>query len=541
MVGEYVFHTTPYAHQKLVWELSRDKEAFALFMDLGTGKSKVAIDTTGYLFEQGKIKGAVFVGPKGCYRNLEREIEIHLPPRIRRLVGIWDAAGSASDRRSLTPFEAYTGNRPELLILLMNVEAFSSKSAPVFAWKFMKACPSVIVIDESTTIKHHDSQRTKHILKLTPFAKYRRIMSGEPAANSPLNLFSQFEALKHGILGCESFYSFRATYAHLVTQKAQGRSFTQVSGYKNVDDLQARMAPHSVRILKEDCLDLPPKVYQTREVHMGKQQQAAYDAMTREAVVFIEHVLRYGTPPDKHPPVLDLDFSFADLQDAVVEHVPAVHMSKMMTAQIALTQILRLHQIVCGFMTHDPNEDTEMGDALPRVISFTEKNPRMEALLDLVSECSGKVVIWSNYRFNIRQIAEALSAAYGVDSVGCYFGETKMDERRRVLREFQNPESPMRFFVGSQSAAGYGLTLTAASTEIYYSNNYDSEKRNQSEDRCHRIGQTKSVTIVDLICPKTVEVDIIAALRKKKSLSQLITASNWRDIITGKEPQLKAA
>jgi hypothetical protein len=520
------------------------------------GKSKVAIDTAAYLYETGKIRGFVLIAPKGVYRTLsDAQIPEHMPSRIPYKIGIWDAAGTAEDRRSLAPFEAYTGRREELLILMMNVEAFSSKKAPIFAWRFMKACPSLIVIDESTTIKHHDSQRTKHILTLTPFAKYRRIMSGEPAANSPMNLFAQFEALKHGILGCESFYAFRATYAHLTKQrigKACGickrciatkgkecqhnRSFLEIAGYKNLDDLKARMSPHAFIIKKEDCLDLPPKVYMRREVTMGKQQTAAYNAMTREAVVFIEHVLRYGTRPEKAPPVFDVDFE--EMQgDTVVEQVPEVKLSKMMTAQTVLTQILRLHQICCGFMTHDMTDDYDG----PRIITFDEKNPRMEALLDLVSETSGKVVIWANYRHNIREIAAALKDLYGPESVGLYFGGTKMDERRRVLVEFQDPRSPMKYFVGSPDAAGRGLTLIEAGLEVFYSNNYDAEKRNQAEDRLHRIGQTKSVTIVDLVVPNTVEIEILDALKEKKSLSQLITASNWKDIVMATNSLLRAA
>ena len=169
----------------------------------------------------------------------------------------------------------------------------------------------------------------------------------------------------------------------------------------------------------------------------------------------------------------------------------------------ALTQLMRLHQIVCGHVKLDDGTEIEL------------PNKRLDELLAIVEETDGKLIIWANYRHDIEAIKLALSKEYGMNSVGMYYGDTDMDERKRVLEEFQNPDSEMRFFVGNPSTGGYGLTLTAASTMVYYSNSFDLEKRLQSEDRAHRIGQTKNVTYIDLIAVGTVDEKIVKALRAK--------------------------
>jgi SNF2 family DNA or RNA helicase len=169
----------------------------------------------------------------------------------------------------------------------------------------------------------------------------------------------------------------------------------------------------------------------------------------------------------------------------------------------ALTQLMRLHQIVCGHVKMDDGTVKEL------------PNRRISELMSVVEESDGKIIIWANYRHDIEAIKIALSKEYGMTAVGMYYGDTDMDERKRVVAEFQDPESEMRFFVGNPSTGGYGLTLTAANTMVYYSNSFDLEKRLQSEDRAHRIGQTKNVTYIDLIAVNTIDEKIVKALRSK--------------------------
>ncbi len=169
----------------------------------------------------------------------------------------------------------------------------------------------------------------------------------------------------------------------------------------------------------------------------------------------------------------------------------------------ALTQIMRLHQIVCGHVKLDDGTVVEL------------PNKRMDELLAIVEETDGKIIIWANYRHDIEAIKLALAKEYGMNSVATYYGDTESEERQRIVNDFQKPDSELRFFVGNPSTGGYGLTLTAASTMVYYSNSFDLEKRLQSEDRAHRIGQTKNVTYIDLIAVGTVDEKIVKALRAK--------------------------
>lgn len=164
---------------------------------------------------------------------------------------------------------------------------------------------------------------------------------------------------------------------------------------------------------------------------------------------------------------------------------------------------MRLQQICCGHLMTDDGTMREI------------KNNRMSELLGLVEEVQGKAIIWATYSHDIRQIKEAIAKLFGENSVATYYGATAQDERQEIVNRFQDPEDPLRFFIGQPKTGGYGITLTAANTVIYYSNSYDLEIRLQSEDRAHRIGQTNRVTYIDLVSPDTVDEKILTALRDK--------------------------
>jgi SNF2 family DNA or RNA helicase len=232
-------------------------------------------------------------------------------------------------------------------------------------------------------------------------------------------------------------------------------------------------------VKKEECLDLPDKVYIRREVELTDEQVRAYNQMKSVALATIDGGL-----------------------------VSTVN---------ALTQIMRLHQITCGHVKLDDGT----------VVSLPNK--RIDELLATLEETDGKVIIWATYRHDIEDIKFHLQTAYGMTSVATYYGETTSDERERIVNDFQDPNSELRFFVGNPSTGGYGLTLTAASTVIYYSNSFDLEKRLQSEDRAHRIGQTKNVTYVDLIAPNTVDEKIVKALRDKIDIATQVLGEDLKE------------
>ena len=255
-------------------------------------------------------------------------------------------------------------------------------------------------------------------------------------------------------------------------------SFRQVVGYRRLDELKEKLDRFSFRVKKEECLDLPDKLYVKREVDLTDEQVRAYRQMK--------------------------DLALSQFKEGITSTVNA------------LTQLMRLHQIVCGHVKLDNGEVIEL------------PNNRINELLSIVEETDGKIIIWANYRYDIEAIKLALSKEYGMNAVGMYYGGIPDDERKRVLAEFQNPDSEMRFFVGNPSTGGYGLTLTAAHTMIYYSNSFDLEKRLQSEDRAHRIGQTKNVTYIDLIAVGTVDEKIVKALRDKINIATQVMGEDFK-------------
>jgi len=475
---EFLFKTNPYQHQLEALEASCQKEKFALFMEMGCGKSKVVIDNFIHLYREQKINGVLILAPKGVYDNwYSKEIPSHAPDEIELHSVKWSNANTQKNKKLL----ATLLEEPERLnILIMNIEAISTKKGTEFATEFLSKRSCMFIVDESTTIKNHKAKRTINAIRLGVYAKYKRILTGSPVTKSPLDLYSQANFLDPRLLGFQSYYSFRARYANLVERSANGRTFKQVLGYKNLTELNESLLKFSSRVLKKDCLELPDKVYLKRIIEMSDEQKRVYKDLQKLAR--------------------------ASLGESTV------------TITHLITQIIRLHQVSCGFVGTDDGGVKEL------------PNQRLSELLEILEETDGKVIIWANYRHDIQKIQDELTKTYGSNSVGAYHGDVDQDRRAEVINEFQNPDSPLRFFVGNTQTGGYGITLTAASTVIYYSNNYDLEKRLQSEDRAHRIGQTNKVTYIDIVCKNTVDERIVKSLRLKQNIAQTVLGEEkWKD------------
>lgn len=462
-LSTYPFKNKPFVHQQAYLQRFWEYQVAALFADMGTGKSFMLINNVAMLYDKGKLNGFLIVAPKGVYRNwYDTEIPKHLPDHVVYRMAIWSPSPRKAEQKALDELFTVT---EDLKILVMNVEAFSTAKGTAYAKRFLLVHNAMMAIDESTTIKTHTSARSKNTEKVGHGARYRRILTGSPVTKSPMDLYQQCAFLSDDCLNVSSFYVFQARYCVTVERQLNTHSFKQVVGYRRLDELKEKLDRFAYRVKKEECLDLPDKLYVKREVDLTPEQLKYYNEMKA--------------------------FAMAQIDGGLVSTVNA------------LTQLMRLHQIVCGHVKLDDGTVIEL------------PNKRMDELLSVVEETDGKLIIWANYRHDIEAIKLALSKEYGMNAVGMYYGDTDMDERKRVLEEFQSPDSEMRFFVGNPSTGGYGLTLTAASTMVYYSNSFDLEKRLQSEDRAHRIGQIKNVTYIDLIAVGTVDEKIVKALRAK--------------------------
>lgn len=479
MTVNYKFKIKPFDHQVTALERGWQRPEFGLFMEMGTGKSKVLIDNLGMLYQAGEINFALVIAPKGVYRNwVAKEIPEHMSDDIPHRVIRWVATPNKTQQAEMRSVgEEFDG----LTIFVMNVESFSSvKGKNAGEWMGRAfGRNGLIAIDESTTIKNHKAKRTKALMKIASAFKYKRLLTGSPVTKSPMDLYSQCEFLRPGLLGYDSYYAFQGRYAVMQRKTMGSHAFQQIVGFRNLDELTFKIDQFSYRVLKQDCLDLPDKIYTVRYVGLTKQQRDMYNSIKQHALVMLDN-------------------------------------GELSTAPAVITQMLRLQQILSGHLK------TDDGDT----IYFDSK--RMDALKEILEEHDGKAIIWSRFRYDIQQITKMLNDTFGQGCAASYYGDTSDDERQRAVNDFQNSEH-LKFFVGNPSTAGYGLTLTEADLVIYYANDFNLETRAQSEDRAHRIGQKNNVTYVDLISEGTIDERIVKSLQSKIDIGAKVLGEEARE------------
>jgi len=455
----YNYKTEPFKHQRFALTQGAKEKNFAYFMEMGTGKTKVAIDNACFLFQQNLIQFVIVIAPNSVYQNWQKEISVHSPETYN----IWTW--------KVDPEKKLLLNDSKLTFILMNVEALSHKSGVKFLDKLLQVIGlrSMMIVDESTTIKNRTARRTKAILKLSQYVKYKRILTGSPVTKSPLDLFTQCAFLDWKLLGYESFFTYRSRYAVMHTMEMNGRQVMFPKYYTNLDELEARLKMFSYRCRKKDCLDLPDKLYSQRYIDLTEEQKKVYVDLKKKALAVVK----------------DETISYAN----------------------KLTEVLRLHQVVNGFVKTDEGN-----------IKAFKTNPKLKELMSILEETEDKCIIWANYVFNINEIKKAIGETYGKDSVVSIYGEDSVEVRKDAVENFQSNDR-CRFLVGNPTVGGYGLTLTAARYVIYFSNSYNLEVRQQSEDRAHRIGQGVAVTYIDLIANKSIDEMIIGSLEGKIEIS----------------------
>jgi len=463
----FKYKTKPYKHQEEALFKSFARDNYAYFMEMGCGKSKVLIDNITWLYENKHIDTAIIIAPKGVYMNWKNsEIPSHLPDDVPHKMYIWKSNANKSEKIIL---EEGVRSRVILRILLVNVEAFATAKVKKYLQAFIHRSNFLLAVDESTTIKNIKAKRTKEILKLGQSAKYKRILTGSPITQSPMDLYSQCYFLDKDLLGFDSYWSFQGRYAIIRQTRIGNHSFQQIVGFRNLSELTDKLHRFSYRVTKEQALDLPEKIYTTREVNLTSDQIKHYNSMKDSAVALLDG-------------------------------------GDMVTAPEVMTRLLRLQQLLCGYLVTDDGETVEIA------------NHRIDAMLDTIEEMDGKVIIWSRFRHDIKKIRKALEKDYGSGTVVTYYGDTSQEDRDKAIDRFQNDEGT-RFFVGNAQTAGRGLTLTAATNVIYYSNDFNLETRIQSEDRCHRIGQKNNVLYVDLVVPDSIDIHIVKVLQSKITLA----------------------
>ncbi len=452
---DYEFKTKPYKHQKIMFHLARQREEFAFLCETGTGKTKAAIDVVRYRYQKGLVKKCLVVAPNSVLGSWGREIELH--------------AG--------LPYRILQGPRKRRIQLLQEPAVFyviNYEGMRILVDELIEAEFDMVIFDESHRIKNPSAQQTKAAWKIAERVKYRMIMTGTPMTNTPLDIYAQFKALDLGKTFGTSFYAYRNKY--FVNVGFNFPDWQLKPGALN--EISERIYRKAVRFLKKDCLDLPEKIYQVREVELTSQQRKVYHQLKHEMIAELEN-------------------------------------EEVVTAPIILTRLLRLSQITSGFVK------TESG-----TIHEFKPNPKLEELKSLMEELiwnDKKVVIWAHFQHDIELIAETFKHL----NPAVLYGKTK--DKYAQVEKFQK-DPTCRLFVGQPHSGGIGITLTAADTVIYYSQSYSLEDRLQSEDRTHRIGTKSTVIYIDIIAKETIDEKIRQALMRKQELAKIVTKDFLKEV-----------
>ena len=480
--------TPPFEHQRLALEAGYHREFFAYLLEMGLGKSRVTIDDFCINHVGGEVDGLLIVAPKSVYTNWTRQDDTN-PGELQKWMwsDVYPTAAIHAYRAGKTRadypkrLEVLDAVRPGVRILAMNAEALSQTTeAEEFASRFLRQHKCMMVIDESTLIKNPKSRRTKVILRLGKLARMRRILTGSLVSGSPSDAWAQFEYLKPGSLGYHFFTSFQNRYCIMKEIHLGSRKVRTEAGVQNLDELAENVRRHSFRRTKKECLDLPDKLYLPLvEVPLTDDQKRAYKEMQKQAMTVVD--------------------------------------GSEVTTSVVITQLLRLHQIVCGHINADDG----------RIIKLSSNRVSyLEEVLDYNPKA--KVVIWCNFKPDVEDVVTMLRKRAGPGRVSEWHGGIPQQIREDGEKKFQNGDAD--YMVATQSSGARGRTWTAADLVVYYSNNHDLELREQSEDRTHRIGTVGTIPYIDFVSPGTVEVKMVQSLREKKSISEQIRSdppSEW--------------
>jgi SNF2 family DNA or RNA helicase len=426
----------------------------ALFMEMGTGKSRTLIELAHLRRE--KWDRLFWFCPVALKETVTHQLLLHTDLR-RDDIAVWGDKVATHDLPS------------DQRIHIIGIESMSSSDRTVLAYRAMVTPRSFVAVDESGYIKGHKSNRTTRITDLSEPARYRLIMTGTPFTQGVVDLFAQMRFLSPRILGYRSFHTFARNHLEYKTRKDEfGREVRtgQIIRSHDTEVLAAKIAPYTYQVRKDECLTLPEKVHTTRWCRMTPEQRRLYDDV-KERILY--------------------ELEYDDWSPIRIFH--------LFTA---------LQTVVCGWYA-DPVHGL-----------YEVEHNRLALLLATVAEIPAgeRVIVWAKYRRAVDEISQALAAAYGHDHVRRFYGDLGEDQRNAELASWRQGG---RFLVATQSVGGHGLTLNEAAYAVFYADGFRFSERLQAEDRNHRIGQARRTTYITLSCFDSIDVRIAAAIERKCS------------------------
>lgn len=460
-----------FAHQLDGWQKAMQAMCFGgggfgLLYEMGCGKTLTAIAVAGSLWQMGLVRRALIVAPASVCSVWPREFSQYAAFPVECVV----LTGSSEKRREqLSSFAQWQPNA--LQVAVINYEgAWRIPCAASNAMRDFK--PDLVICDESHRIKKHTARQSKYLHALGDTVPFRMILTGTPVQNNPLDFFSQYRFLDKSVFGT-SFMRFRARYAVMGGYSVHGKP-VQVVGYRNLDELAEKAYSCASRVTKAECLDLPPQTFETRYVDMSPEGKRIYNEMKRESIAWL------GENPA--------------------------------TASNVLSRLLILQRLTGGYIRADDESSARQVDT-----------SKLEALEDIVldlQDAGDKCVVFVRFLDELAAIVDMLNR-HGIRHSAIY-GAVPQQERGKLVESFQT-DPDVRVFVAQVDTAGLGITLTAAKVAIFYSPTWNYASYQQALSRTHRIGVKHDVChYIHLICPGTVDEDVMAALENKKSLADIV-------------------
>jgi len=460
-----IFATTTslMAHQRDAVAKVLPSRVGALFMDMGTGKTRTSIELAA--LRHTKVDKVVWFAPVSLKLSVAEEIRKH------------------TDCTDIYVFDDKTksANLPKVRWYVVGIESMSSSNRVVSAVNKLVTERTMVILDESSYIKGHNSKRTERLTYICSKAKYRLILTGTPLSQGVVDLFAQMRFLSPNILGYNSFYSFAANHLEY-SDRFPGK----IVRAHNTEWLAAKINPYVYQVRKQDCIDLPAKWYSTRWCYMTMEQSWAYEHVKNE-------FLDYVDPDDWNSYQLFKLFS-------------------------------SLQQVVSGYYRQRKKREWTMHEY---------DNNRPDLLAEIISEIPDdeQVIIWAKYMYDINQIVQVL----GDRTYALYTG--KQNEKQKELAKQSFKAGDAQFFIATPSSGGHGLTLNEAGTVIFYDNSFKYAERIQAEDRCHRIGQDKKVHYIDIVCSNSIDERIMSAISDKEDT--LHSFQSEIDAVQGNKDKLK--
>ena len=484
-MADYPFRMPPMAHQWKEFIEHKDDDARALLWTMRTGKTKSTLDLACYRWAKGDIQAVLVIAPNGVHCNwVRRQLPQHMWETVPYVAHAWQASESHKPEHAASLERVLSCRGETLAVLAVNSESIiHDKPAKIIA-RFLRRHQGkcMLVVAESHDFRSPGSKRTKRARSLKRYCRVRRILTGTAVSNSPLAAYSQFELLDDHALGFENFADFEGHFAYYVQERTKGgRSYERLDHYRNLDDLQGRMARWASVVLREDVDDMPDLVMDERTVVLPEAQMKAYRTLLKEMIVELE-------------------------DGGEVEAIDGG------------ARLVKLQQMLGGFVVDV--------DGQVRELVSDEENPRLQAMLDEVRSSDGKAIVWCKYREDIRRVVRAL-AADGIRCVEYHGAVHSQAKRQQAIDDFNNDPS-VRIFVGQPKAGGQGLDLSAADLILWYSHTFDLIERDQANERATQIGG-KTVTIKDFVTPGTVDEYILANLNEKRAVSESLAGRGLRD------------